>query len=235
MKMKPIIGLTTYGRNEKNQFNLYAEYVEAVIRAGGVPVLIPPGIEEFDSILPRLDGVILTGGGDIDPQRYRGNLHETIYMLDQERDDAECGLAKRLLDTAIPVFAICRGMQIVNVVLNGTLEEHLPDTYGEKIPHRLPPREPVVHDVQIKEKNCTLASIITDNSFPVVSWHHQAIKKIGDGLLPTAYAEDGVIEAMELPSHRWFVCVQWHPEMSAAEDSNQQALFDRLVAVSRER
>jgi putative glutamine amidotransferase len=138
----PVIGITTYGRGESNRYSLPAEYVDAVRRAGGVPVLLPPGGESGDG-LELLDGLILSGGGDIDPARYGGGPHATLYNIDHERDAFELALLAAALERRLPLFAICRGMQILNVHLGGTLHEHLPDAYGETVAHRAPPREPI--------------------------------------------------------------------------------------------
>lgn len=224
----PIIGITTYGRDESNKFPLPAEYADSVRRAGGVPVLIPSGEVHFDELLKRLDGIVLAGGGDIDPQRYQGQMHETIYMLDEERDRSELALAQKILETQIPTLAICRGLQIINVLLGGSLHPHLPDVYGEEINHRLPPREPTPHPVTLTP-GCNLARLLQTEECEISSWHHQSVKETGKGLQVVAKAADGVIEALELPSHPWFYAVQWHPELTAATDPTQQRLFDELV------
>src|SRR5689334_11846571 len=114
---KPVIGITTYGRDDNGRFGLPAVYVDAVRRAGGIPVLIPPGEPALSELLPLLNGVILSGGGDIDPQRYAGASHETIYMLDAERDQSELDLARTLIDQDLPILGICRGTQVINVAL----------------------------------------------------------------------------------------------------------------------
>jgi putative glutamine amidotransferase len=128
---KPLIGITTYGRDENKRFHLPAAYVDAVRRAGGLPILIPPGEPDLDQLLPLLDGIILPGGGDVEPALYQGKKHETIYNLDPERDNSEIELARKLIDQDLPLLGICRGLQVINVALGGTLIEHLPDEVGE--------------------------------------------------------------------------------------------------------
>ena len=127
----PLIGLTTYHRNGDHKFDLPAEYVDAVRRAGGIPVLVPPGESRWDDVLRRLDAVILTGGGDISPDAYGGRDHPMLYMVDDERDASEISLARRAVDSGLPTLGICRGTQVLNVALGGTLVEHLPDVVGE--------------------------------------------------------------------------------------------------------
>ncbi len=229
----PIIGITTYGVDEERKFTLPREYVDSVRRAGGVPLLITPGETRIDEVLSLLDGVILAGGGDIDPAEYAGNHHESIYSLDAERDSTEIALARRLIETDFPTLAICRGIQIVNIVQGGTLIEHLPDVVGEEVLHRLPPREPTPHAIQI-DPNSRLAGLLEQTEVTAMSWHHQAVRDVAEGFEVVASAPDGTIEAMEMPSHRWLVAVQWHPELTSESDPTQQRLFDRFVQATIE-
>jgi putative glutamine amidotransferase len=224
----PVIGITTYGRGESNRYSLPAEYTDAVRRAGGVPVLVPPGGGEPSDWLDLLDALILSGGGDIDPARYGGGLHETLYNIDHERDAGEFALLAATLDRRMPVFAICRGMQILNVHLGGSLHEHLPDAYGETVQHRAPPREPIPHALRILP-DTFLGDLLKQEEIEAASWHHQGIKTLGRGLKPVGYAPDGLVEACELRGYPWLVAVQWHPELTAATDPTQQGLFDALV------
>ncbi len=231
---KPIIGITTYGRDDSKRFSLPAVYVDAVRRAGGIPILVPPGESDLAGLLILLDGVILSGGGDIDPQRYAGTSHETIYMLDPERDGSEIDLARTLVYQDLPVLGICRGTQVINVALGGTLIEHLPDAVGEETLHRAPPRLPVSHAVNIAPES-RLAGIIGETHISPTSWHHQAIRHPAAGLRVVASAPDGTIEAVEMPDHPWLIAVQWHPELTAADEPTQQRLFDELVTVARQK
>ncbi len=229
----PLIGITTYGRDEENKFPLPCEYVDAVRRAKGIPVLLPPGETAVEGLLDGMDGLILAGGGDLDPDCYGGQQHETIYMTDAERDSTEMQLARRAIDRGMPVFGICRGTQVINVVLGGTLFEHLPDVVGEDIKHRLPPREPTEHAVSVKPDS-RLASILIETEFVSASWHHQSIRDVAPELDVVAHAADGVIEAVEWPDHPWLIAVQWHPELTAAKDEIQQRLFNEFVKASSE-
>ncbi len=225
----PVIGITTYGRGESNRYSLPAEYTDAVRRAGGVPVLLPPCDCEPGDWLALIDALILSGGGDIDPARYGGGPHETLYNIDHERDASEFALLAAALERRMPVFAICRGMQILNVLLGGSLHEHLPDAYGETtVQHRAPPREPIPHALRILPDSF-LGVLLKQENIEAASWHHQGIKTLGRGLKPAGYAPDRLVEACELPGYPWVVAVQWHPELTAATDPIQQSLFDALV------
>ena len=231
-RQNPLIGLTTYGRGADNRYTLPADYIDAVRRAGGVPLLIAPGESRVEAILDVIDALVLSGGGDIDPSRYDGKRHDTNYSIDQERDTLELELARRVIDSSIPTLGICRGAQILNVVQGGKLIEHIPDEIGEKVLHRAPPREPVTHGVKLKAGS-RLAQILGRDQFDATSWHHQALRGAAAGFDAVAHAPDGTIEAIEMPSHPWMIAVQWHPELSAASDPLQQKLFDALVEAAR--
>jgi putative glutamine amidotransferase len=232
--MIPLIGITTYGRDENGAFSLPAAYVDAVRRAGGIPVLIPPGEPNLAALLAKVDGLILAGGGDIDPALYNGSPHEMIYMIDPERDGSELDLVQRVVQSETPTLGICRGAQVINVALGGTLIEHLPDEVGEAVLHRLPPRQPAQHPIEVAPDS-HLAGILDAERVEPISWHHQAIRQPAPGLQVVAQAPDGTVEAAEKRDHPWLVAVQWHPELTAAEDPVQQRLFDALVAAARKR
>ncbi len=232
---RPLIGITTYGRNDGGRHELPADYAWTVYRAGGAPVLLPP-VADGDlasAWLDRIDALILTGGGDVDPALYGGNMHPTIYNLDAERDRSETALAREALTREKPILAICRGLQVFNVVMGGTVYQHLPDVVGDEVAHRLPPREPTLHRVRLTPGS-RLAQLLGVTEVEGVSWHHQAIRDLAPGMVATAHAPDGVIEAAEVAEHPWFVGVQWHPEMSAESDPLQQRLFDKFVEAARE-
>lgn len=238
----PIIGITTYGRDEKNHFTLPAEYVDSVRRAGGIPLLIPPGDPHQLELLSVIDGLIISGGGDIDPAHYGGQHHETMYMIDEERDDSELALTRVIVERDMPTLAICRGIQTLNVTLGGTLIEHLPDTLERPVVHRLPPNDPVnqpisratPHPVTV-EAESQLGKIMGQSEVVPMSWHHQALRQLAEGLRVVAQARDGIIEAVELPGHPWLIAVQWHPELSAADDPSQHKIFVALVEAAQAR
>lgn len=231
---KPVIGIVSYGRNEAGQFYLPAAYVDAVRLAGGRPVILPPGEQESDALLALVDGLILSGGGDMDPGLYGGTNHPAIYMVDAERDCSELALVRLAVEEQYPTLAICRGIQVLNVALGGDLVEHIPDVYGEEVIHRLLPPGPADHTVQVAS-DTHLAQILGQTELSVRSWHHQALKRLGRGLRPAAWAPDGVIEAVESENQAWLVGVQWHPELTVSTDRPQQQLFAALVNAAHRR
>lgn len=230
----PRIGLTTYARTEDNWFRLPAEYVDAVRRAGGVPVLLPPGESRLDLWLRDLDGLILTGGGDLDPAHYGGAGHPTLYNTDEDRDRDELALARHLVESSLPGLCICRGLQVLNVALGGSLITHLPDVGGDRVAHRTEDRKPTPHGVSV-EAGSHLAGVLGTTEVQGASWHHQAIDRLGRELEVVARAPDGTIEAVEIRDLPSLLAVQWHPELTAADDPVQQRLFDEVVRAARER
>ena len=239
---KPFIGITTGGRSEgyiKSRhydefFSVPALYVDAVRRAGGIPLLLPPGENAWEQLLPALDGFIITGGTDIDPAEYGGDRwNPHVLPVDGERDRYELSLARRLLDDgAKPLLCICRGLQVLNVAAGGTLHEHIPDIRAEDI-HRNETGLWALQEVHV-EADSVIAEVMGLTNPRTSSGHHQAVKDVAAGLRVVATAADGIIEALELPGHPWLIAVQWHPEVTAPRDPSQQALFDALVAKARE-
>lgn len=225
---KPIVGLTTYPASATHGWHTPVLYVEAVLRAGGVPMMLSGQcLDCAERWLDVVDAVVLIGGGDINPAEFGSAGHETIYNLSAERDAMELALMRALLARPKPVLAICRGMQILNTVLGGTLHVHLPDVVGESVLHRAPPRDPISHGIQVAADS-ELAKVIGEQVH-TASWHHQAIHQLGKGLKAVAWAPDGVIEAVELEGRQDLLAVQWHPEITAAEDDGQQRMFDWLI------
>jgi putative glutamine amidotransferase len=225
------VGITTYGCAEDGSFSLPANYVQAVCRAGASVVLLPPaGAQDPTIWLDDLDALILAGGGDIEPTQYGGRSHPSMYMTDAGRDETEFALLHAAVTAALPTLCICRGVQILNVALGGSLVGHLPDEVGLSLAHRTPPRRPAMHEILI-ETPSLLANTVGPEALWSASWHHQAVEGLADGLNVNARAADGTIEGLELDAqrHPWMLGVQWHPELTAAEDTRQQALFSGLV------
>lgn len=194
-------------------------------------MLLPLG-EDPEAVYARLDGLILSGGGDIDPELYGGKQHAMIYAVSRERDDFEIALARVAASREKPCMPICRGMQVVNVALGGTLMEHLEDEVGASVIHRDHQQKIGMHH-PVEIESGTKLREICGPSCDTVSWHHQAVRQVAPGLVVAAKAADGIIEALEKPDHPWFVALQWHPEMSAAEDPVQQGLFNRFIEAAR--
>jgi putative glutamine amidotransferase len=228
MARTPRIGITTYGRNEEGRFTLNARYVECVRRAGGLPLLLPPGEPRLEEALELFDALVMCGGPDVDPKLYGGRAHPQVYGLDPERDASDIALARELVARRVPALCICRGVQVLNVAFGGTLVEHLPDEVGEKVLHRGPERAYVPHEVRLEPRS-HLAALLGAQPLSPASSHHQAVRKPGSGLEVVARAGDGTIEALEHREHERLIAVQWHPEYTAHEDPRQQRLFDELV------
>ncbi len=229
---RPRIGITTPGRDPTDgKLRLTFDYVDGVRRAGGLALLLPPGEMDVAELLAACDGFVLTGGGDVDPELYGGRAGPEIYGVDRVRDDSEIALVRAIVAARKPALCICRGVQVLAVAHGGTLVEHVPDEYGERVPHRGGDRFQD-HPVRI-DADSRLARAIGANSCSTASWHHQTVRVPGDGLRAVAWSEDGAIEALEHAAHDRLWAVQWHPEHTAARRREQQALFDAVVRASR--
>jgi gamma-glutamyl-gamma-aminobutyrate hydrolase PuuD len=199
--------------------------VQAVDRAGGRSLLIPPSENGLEETLAAVDGLLFSGGSDLDPELYDQEPHDETYGVVPERDRAELALLSAALERDMPVLAVCRGSQVLNVARGGDLVQHLPDVVGDE-KHKHTPGTFSDHDVVI-ERGTHLADVLGDRA-PVKSHHHQGFGRVGDGLRIAARADDGTIEAVEDPARRFAVGVLWHPE--AGED---QKLFEELVRAAR--
>lgn len=210
-------------------------YMERVRAAGGWPVLCDPMPLDSDDaarFVARFDAVLLTGGPDVDPQRYGEVAHPSVYGTDTRVDEFELALARAALTATVPLLAICRGVQVLNVACGGTLWQDI-ETAPGVAPHGRPGEidGERVHDVAI-EPASLLAAVMGSDSVRCSCHHHQSIRELGDGLVVSARATDGIIEAVERPGAP-MLAVQWHPEDTAAADPAQQALFDWLCTRPR--
>ena len=219
MSRRPVIGITAYEEQARwNQWHaraclLPARYARAVESAGGLPVLIPVqdlSPEDAGRLLHRLDAVILSGGPDVNPERYGAPAHESTSEPRDERDELEATLLRAACGDAVPTLAICRGLQVLNVLRGGTLVQHLPDAVGHS-GHSPIPAGHGLHDVSVRPGTLLAESLGWDRA-GVPTHHHQAIERLGDGLVATAWADDGTIEAVEDRSLPFLLGVQWHPE-----------------------
>ncbi len=216
----PRIGLTTY--REHASWGVWSEpadllpatYADAVQAAGGVPMLLPPGARDPDtaaqSALDGVHGLLLSGGADLDPARYGASRDANTGTARPDRDAWELALARVALDGGLPMLGVCRGMQVLNVELGGTLVQHLPEHVGSEA-HS--PTVGVHGRHRVRFADGSLLATLLGTSADVATYHHQAVETLGAGLAPTAWADDGVIEAAELPGDAWVVVVQWHPEV----------------------
>jgi gamma-glutamyl-gamma-aminobutyrate hydrolase PuuD len=230
--MRPLIGITTYlirarfGAWEEDSALVPADYVRAVERSGGRALLVPPAHDGVEETLDALDGIVFSGGSDLDPALYGQEPHRETDGIDAERDRAEMSLLWAALERDMPMLAVCRGSQALNVALGGDLVQHLPEVVGDE-KHKQQPGEFAEHDVVI-EPETRLGGLIGEHA-PVKSHHHQGFGKLGQGLREAARAGDGTIEAFEDPSRRFTCGVLWHPE--AGEDLR---LFEALVREARD-
>lgn len=236
---KPLIGITTerwsssLTQPNHNVQGMLTTYIEALLGAGGLPILIPlsPDDDDLRALYARLDGVLIPGGGDIDSTLYHTPQHPETHEIDPDRDRVELQLTRRAVEDRKPIFGICRGAQVFNVALGGTLYQDLPAERPSDLRHANPfpkfPREHLAHSVKVEEES-QLARLLGAPIVSVNSRHHQAVKEVAPGVDVSARAPDGVIEALELPAHPFALAVQWHPE-NLQHLSGMRALFEKFV------
>lgn len=249
--MRPRIGINCNvkrglrRRGDGRLLTLNPDFVRCVADAGGIPVLLPPlapasraDEPAIAALLESIDGLVLTGGDDLDPRAYGQATHPKTVLLDGERDASDQALVKEAFRRRVPTLAICAGMQLVNVALGGTLHQHLADLRDGPCPGLLP-----IHDAQdtdhemhgvIVDVETRLAALVGTSPMRTNSRHHQGVDRVAAGLRVTAKAEDGIIEAVESMSEVFLVGVQWHPEEHVG-DARQLRLFEGLVDAARRR
>jgi putative glutamine amidotransferase len=237
----PLIGLTTsvtVGTMPERAY-VNGTYIKAVQAAGGIPLLLTPHFtpEVQAALWQRLDGLVLTGGGDIAPARFDETPHPAVADVSPARDELELGLTRRALADDVPLFAICRGIQILNVALGGTLVQDIPSEWPDALVHtQKAPRHEPTHAVKVMGEGTRLGRVLSTPEVEVNSMHHQAIKRLGDGLREVAWAPDGVIEGVEMAGDARFVLgVQWHPEELVGHDQAARNLFVAIVDAARRR
>ena len=237
--MKPLIGITT--RNSRDAdghstVSIQHSYVNAIIEAGGVAVPVPSILpeEDFLQLYSQLDGILFTGGGDIALRHFSGSDHPRIDGVDDARDFVELTLLRTATKDGKPYLGICRGAQLMNVALGGTLYTHIPDQLKGALDHDYPGnmRRTIVHPVHVDESTRS-AEIFGETLLNVNSLHHQGLKDIASGLRVAGHAPDGLVEVLELPDHPYAVAVQWHPEWLTDQPAMQR-LFKSFVDASRE-
>jgi putative glutamine amidotransferase len=240
----PLIGCASYRRTavDTPPFDVYAlmpNYTEAVSAAGGIPIMIPLGLSEAElsEIVRRVDGLLLPGGGDIAPALYGSEENGTMWGIDEERDRTEYFLTRAAVAAQKPLLAICRGCQMFNVALGGTLWGDIATQKEGAIRHdyfRTHPRSFLSHTVEIAPDS-RLHQHLGKTSSWVNSLHHQGVRQLAPGLAATAVAPDGLIEGVELPDHPFAIGVQWHPECLVADDPDMRSLFSGLVSAASSR
>lgn len=236
--MRPVIGITTRPRvipsssGDADAHTLLHTYSDSVLRAGGIPVLLAPvPVQDVVALLERIDGLVLSGGGDIDPARYGGSADDTMYGIDFDRDEFELSLVAPAAAMHLPVLAICRGQQVVNVALGGNLIEDIPGETGSMDHSVIGLHVFDGHQRVTLESGCRIAAAVGRTELKVNSIHHQAVRLLAPGLRAVGWADDGVIEAIEAEDPDWpLLAVQWHPEyLNEADDDASLALFRTLV------
>jgi putative glutamine amidotransferase len=246
-RYRPLIAIVAYHLGEdrvarwpEGGYGVPKLYLDALRRTGARTAIVSPGEEGTpEEILEPFDGLLLVGGGDIDPARYGGGSSDHLYGIEPDRDQFEIELIRAADHIAMPTLCICRGMQVMNVAFGGSLHQHLPDVPG-LIQHGVPVEGTLtIHDVD-PAAGSRLAAVTKSGSLAAASHHHQGIDRLGDGLAATGRTEDGLIEAIERivpdqqdPRATWMVGLQWHPEETAEHDPAQQSLFDALFLLAQ--
>lgn len=242
MSAKPVIGITAFEMQQPDppQSALYAlgrRYVRAIEETGGAPVVAPPGLSEdsLRRIFDRFDGWLLSGGGDIDPALYGEPPQAPLFGVSVDRDRAELALARWAIEGNKPLLCICRGLQVLNVALGGTLIQDIPTQRPGALEHsfdsRVIPRDHLAHSITV-EPGSRLASALGAQAIQVNSWHHQAVNGLGQGLQAVAWSPDGIIEAVETAAgaaRSFAIGVQWHPEWLYDKQAEAKRLFAALI------
>jgi putative glutamine amidotransferase len=238
---RPLIGITssaiTINGNPYNR--MYAPNARAIAAAGGLPVYIPTHMDTdtLREIYARLDGLLLPGGPDVDPAHYHAERHPHLGLVDDARDNVELTLARWSVSDDMPTFGICRGHQVLNVALGGTLIQDIPSQVETGLSHDIPdgtPRSRRMHDISI-QPGSRLAQILGTTQVQVNSIHHQSVEMAAPDAVVTAEAPDGVVEALEVPDKTFVLSVQWHPEDLYENDEGMRRLFQTFVDAARDR
>ena len=245
--MAPVIGITATLKEDPEGIDTRPlggyvradlDYVEGVAQAGGAPIILPPIIEAAESLVESIDGLLLSGGSDLDPSYYGEEPVPEMGVTIPERDAFEMEILGYALERGIPVFGICRGLQVLNVALGGTLYQDLPSQFDpEAGKHRqnTPKRQPT-HEVEV-DAGSRVGEVVVSRSFKVNSYHHQAVKDLADGLVVSGSSPDGIVEAVEARnfSEQWILAVQWHAEAMRESGREHRKLFEAHVEAARRR
>ena len=229
---KPIIGLTPLVDGGDYRTFMLPTYISSVVDAGGLPVILTPTADEeyIDKMIEMCDGFVFTGGHDVSPELY-GEEKLDCVGPNPLRDEFETLLLPKVLDRDMPVFAICRGMQLLNVILGGNLYQDIPTFCPSDLEHRMgEASDKVIHEIDIV-KDTPLAKITGQTHIHINSYHHQAIKNLGKGLKVAAFATDGIIESLYMPDKKFVLAVQWHPERISKNHEEEMQLFKEFVKV----
>lgn len=229
---KPLIGLQALVDEKKDSYWMLPGYFEGVIEAGGIPVMMPliNDEEDIERLVNEFDGFIITGGHDVGPEVY-GMTDETGNVEPcKARDDMEVILLRKAMEANKPVFGICRGLQFINAALGGTLYQDIPMQFPSDVNHRQPaPYDEPIHPVKLEEGSW-LKKLAVNDTIMVNSCHHQGLKELAEGLVISAKAEDGLVEAVEMPDKKYLKAVQWHPEFMHKKDEMSRKIFSDFVS-----
>lgn len=242
--MKPLIGITPSPSNDPMphgvfyRYSLSRTYTDAIHAAGGIPVILPESETDLEAMFDRIDGLLLSGGSDIDPALFNATaVHPTTYGISDERDAFELAAFRTAVERDITTLCICRGIQVMNVAQGGTLHQHIPDDVPGEIGHRQHEhgkmRDELGHRVRLTEGPHLLRSILGKDEVEVNSFHHQSVATPGHHLHVVARSSDGVIEALWHSGMSFGLGVQWHPEMLAHMHVDHAALFSAFIAAAR--
>ncbi|MCD8158521.1 MAG: gamma-glutamyl-gamma-aminobutyrate hydrolase family protein [Clostridiales bacterium] len=233
--MKPVIGVTPLFDSGRDSIWMVPGYMEGITAAGGIPLILPLKADKNDieEIFSLCGGFLFTGGNDVNPEIYREKLTSDCVDINKDRDSLETELFGLCLKYDKPVLGICRGIQLMNALLGGTLYKDLPKEHPTGIDHHMkPPYDVPCHSVTIL-KNTPLHKLLKKDSLEVNSYHHQVVKTLAPALSPMAVSEDGLTEAVYMPDKKFIQAVQWHPEFMFEKSPDQLALFKEIVDNSR--
>lgn len=229
--MKPVIGLVPLVDQEKESLWMLPGYMEGIMEAGGIPVILPltSDADVITQLLGTIQGILLTGGHDVDPSLYSEERIPECGASCKERDEMETELLKQGLERNMPILGICRGIQFLNVYLGGTLYQDLVKQRPSNVEHhQKPPYDIPIHDIDILEDG-SLFQLLNTKKLSVNSYHHQAIKRKADPLKTMAVSGDGIVEAVEMTDKKFVWALQWHPEFSHKTDVNSRKIFEEFV------
>lgn len=233
--MRPVIGVIPLFDEEKDSVWMVPGYLSGIEEAGGLPVILPftAKEEELEEAAGLCGGFLFTGGHDVDPSVYGEERKPSCGASCDVRDRMEKSLFRRALEENKPVFGICRGIQMINALLGGTLYQDLPTEYPCRVDHHMhPPYDRAAHQVRIVP-DTPLSHWLGQERIGVNSYHHQAVRELGDGLKPMAYSEDGLVEAVYMPEQKFVAAVQWHPEFNYQKEETSKILFKKFVEACR--
>lgn len=236
MILKPVIGVMPLWDDKKDSIWMLPGYMDGILQAGGIPVIFPftADEQELEQLVDAFDGFLFTGGHDVSPEVYGDKPLENLIDTCQKRDVMESIVLKKAIDAGKPVLGICRGIQLINAVLGGTLYQDLPTQFPSDLEHHeTPPYDKRAHDVIIAHDS-PLYQCLGKELIPVNSYHHQAVRKLAPCLAAMAASPDGLIEALYKPDHCFLWAVQWHPEFSFQTDPNSRRVFKAFTKAARQ-